>query len=333
MDKFTFIVITYNHEKYILEHLESIKYQAVNFGKDIFCNIIIADDGSKDKTVELTKFWFKENFNLFNDVKIIADGLNRGTCKNLSLALTYLETEKCKLTAGDDIYSCENLFIEFDKIDGVDILSGLPLNLINEKIVNSNFDIFNLYATNIIYKNSNYNDRLKKINFFNAPSIVYNVNALRNNEVINFIEQFKVTEDYPLHIKMSEIYTPLKFKQIDKIFIYYRRTNNSTYIIKNDIFSNDKIAIFEYLIHNEKSFLNKILLKNRLFCFNLSNKYLKKLLNLNVYIYGLKILFNYYSINKKFKSIEINYDKYQKHYNQICKKSKTIYNNFLESQR
>lgn len=333
MDKFTFIVITYNHEKYILEHLESIKYQAVNFGKDIFCNIIIADDGSKDKTVELTKFWFKENFNLFNDVKIIADGLNRGTCKNLSQALTYLETEKCKLTAGDDIYSCENLFIEFDKIDGVDILSGLPLNLINEKIVNSNFDIFNLYATNIIYKNSNYKDRLKKINFFNAPSIVYNVNALRNNEVINFIEQFKVTEDYPLHIKMSEIYTPLKFKQIDKIFIYYRRTNNSTYIIKNDIFSNDKIAIFEYLIHNEKSFLNKILLKNRLFCFNLSNKYLKKLLNLNVYIYGLKILFNYYSINKKFKSIEINYDKYQKHYNQICKKSKTVYNNFLESQR
>ncbi|MCT7484803.1 glycosyltransferase family A protein [Aliarcobacter cryaerophilus] len=333
MDKFTFIVITYNHEKYILEHLESIKYQAVNFGKDIFCNIIIADDGSKDKTVELTKFWFKENFNLFNDVKIIADGLNRGTCKNLSLALTYLETEKCKLTAGDDVYSCENLFIEFDKIDGVDILSGLPINFIDGKMIDSKFDIFNLYATNFIYKKLDYSERLKKINFFNAPSIVYNSHALKDNKVITFMEQFKVTEDYPLHIKMSEIYKPLKFKQIDKVFIYYRRTNNSTYIIKNDIFSNDKISIFEYLIYNEKSFLNKILLKNRLFCFNLSNRYLKKLLNLNVYIYGLKILFNYYSINKKFKSIEINYDKYQKHYDQICKKSKTIYNNFLESQR
>ena len=330
MDKFTFIVITYNHEEYILEHLESVKYQMINFGKDIVCNIIVADDGSKDRTVELTKFWFEKNSDLFNNIRIIADGLNRGTCKNLSLALNYLETNKCKLTAGDDVYSCENLFVEFDKVNDADILSGLSLNLINKKIIKSNFDIFNIYATNIVYKKSDYNDRLKKINFFNAPSIVYNVNALKNNEVINFMEQFKVTEDYPLHIKMSEIYSPLKFKQIDKIFVYYRRTDNSTYIIKNDIFSNDKIAIFKYLINNEKNFLNKILLKNRLFCFNLSNRYLKKIFNLNVYIYGLKILLNYYSINKKIKSIEINYDKYQEHYYKILKSANTLYKEFLQ---
>lgn len=330
MDKFTFIVVTYNHEKYILEHLESIKYQIVNFGKDIPCTIIVADDGSKDKTVELTKFWFKENSTLFNDVKIIADGLNRGTCKNLSLALKYLEMDKCKLTAGDDVYSCENLFVEFDKIDDVDILSGLPVNLIDGRLIDTKFDIFNFYATNIIYKNLDYKERLKKINFFNAPSILYNSKALKNNDIINFMEQFFVTEDYPLHIKMSEIYEPLKFKQIDKIFIYYRRTTNSTYIIKNDIFSNDKTKIFEYLIKNEKNFFYKILLKNRLFCFNLSNKYLKKLLNINIYIYGFKILFNYYSINKKVKSIEINYDKYQKHYDYLKNKSIDYYNKFFE---
>lgn len=310
-----------------MEHLESIKFQIVNFGKDVLCNLIIADDGSKDKTVELCKFWLDKNANLLNKINIIADGVNRGTCKNLSLALKYLETDKCKFTAGDDIYSCENLFVEFDKIDSVDILSGLPINLIDGKIINTNFDIFNLYATDIIYKDIDYKERLKKINFFNAPSIVYNSNALKNNEVINFMEQFKVTEDYPLHIKISEIYLPLKFKQIDKVFIYYRRTINSTYIIKNNIFSNDKIAIFEYLINNEKSFLNKILLKNRLFCFKLSNRYLKKLLNLNVYIYGLKILFDYYSINKKFKSVEIDYNKYQSHYDLISSNANSFFNN------
>lgn len=331
MDKFSFIVISYNHEKYILEHLESIKYQIINFGKYISCNLIIADDGSKDKTVELCKFWLDKNANLFNKINIIADGVNRGTCKNLSLALKYLETDKCKLTAGDDVYSCENLFVEFDKINDVDILSGLPINFIDGKIIDSTFDIFNLYATNIIYKNSNYNDRLKRINFFNAPSIVYNVNALKNNEVINFMEKFLVTEDYPLHIKMSEIYSPLKFKQIDKIFIYYRRTNNSTYIIKNDVFSNDKIAIFKYLINNEKKFFNKIFLKNRLFCFNLSNRYLKKLLNLNIYIYGIQILFNFYSIYKKFKSIDIDYDKYQKHYDLLSSNASLYSENFLKN--
>lgn len=330
MDKFTFIVIAYNHEKYILEHLESVKYQIVNFGKDIACNIIIADDGSKDKTVELVKFWFEENSNIFNNVRIIADGLNRGTCKNLSLALSFLETEKCKLTAGDDVYSCENLFVEFDKINHIDILSGLPINLVNGKIIDSNFDIFNLYATNIIYENLNYKERLKKINFFNAPSIVYRSSALKNHKVISFMEQFSVTEDYPLHIKISEIFSPIKFKQIDKIFIYYRRTNNSTYIIKNDIFSKDKIAIFEYFINNEKNVLNKILLKNRLFCFNLSNSYLSKFLNLNVYIYGLKIFFNIISIYHKYKSIEINHDKYQRHYDSLNHKSRDCYDKFLE---
>jgi hypothetical protein len=30
---FTFVTITYNHEKYIIEHLESIKYQIENFSK------------------------------------------------------------------------------------------------------------------------------------------------------------------------------------------------------------------------------------------------------------------------------------------------------------
>lgn len=333
MDKFTFIVITYNHEEYILEHLESVKYQMINFGKDIVCNIIVADDGSKDRTVELTKFWFEKNSDLFNNIRIIADGLNRGTCKNLSLALKHLETDICKLTAGDDVYSCENLFVEFDKIDGVDILSGLPINFIDGKMIDSKFDIFNLYATNLIYKKLDYSERLKKINFFNAPSIVYHSHALKNSDVITFIEQFKVTEDYPLHIKMSEMYSPLKFKQIDKVFVYYRRTNNSTYIIKNDVFSNDKIAIFKYLINNEKNFLNKILLKNRLFCFNLSNRYLKKLLNLNVYIYGLKILFNYYSIYKKYKNVAIDYDKYQKHYDVIVENSICYKNKFLKKNK
>lgn len=324
MDKFTFLVITYNHEKYILEHLESIKYQVENYGENLLVDIIVADDGSRDETVDICKFWFDVNSKLFNKFMILSDGQNRGTCKNLSLALKYLENENCKITAGDDVYSYENLFKEFNKIEKYDILSGLPLNLIDNKVMNSKFDLFNFIATNIIYKNTNYLDRLKKINFFNAPSIIYNTKALKNQKIIKFIESFLVTEDFPLQVKMSEIYSPLKFKQIDKIFIYYRRTSNSTYIIKNSIFDQDKIKIFEYLIENEESTISKILLKNRLYSYKNSNRYLKKLLNLNVYIYFFKILINSFQIIKKYSSIDINYLKHQKHSDLINKNAKIV---------
>lgn len=324
MNKFTFLVITYNHEEYILEHLESIKYQIDNYGTNLLVDLIIADDGSKDETVSICNFWLEENSNLFNSYKVLSDGKNRGTCKNLSLALEYLESNKCKITAGDDVYSYENLFEEFSKIKDYDILSGLPLNLIDNKIMNSKFDLFNFISTNIIYKNTNYLDRLKKINFFNAPSIIYNTKALQNHKIIKFMESFIVTEDFPLQIKMSEIYSPLKFKQIDKIFIYYRRTSNSTYIIKNSIFDQDKIKIFKYLIDNENNIISKLLLKNRLFSYTVANRYLKKISNLNVYIYFFKIFMRIIPIIKKFNSIDIDYSKHQKHSNLINKNAKIV---------
>jgi glycosyltransferase involved in cell wall biosynthesis len=317
MNKFTFIVISYNHEKYILEHLESIKYLIVNYAKGIKIDLIVADDGSSDDTMLICKAWVTKNSILFNKNFILFDGINRGTCENIALALEYLDSKYCKLTASDDVYSYENLFMESKKIDNCDLLSGLPLNLVNGKILHSQFDLFNLYATNIIYKKINYVNRLKQINFVNAPSLIYNTKALRNLEVVNFMRSYNVTEDYPLHIKMAEIYSPLKFTQVDKIFIYYRRTSGSTYITKHSVFSQDKVAIYNYLISSESHYFKKLLLKNRLYCFNQKNKYLKKVLNLSIYIYGLNVLVNFLEIVRKSKDVNINYLKHQNHYNEM----------------
>lgn len=41
MKNFIFGVFCYNQENYIIENLESIKYQIVNHGKDINCSIVI----------------------------------------------------------------------------------------------------------------------------------------------------------------------------------------------------------------------------------------------------------------------------------------------------
>ncbi len=326
INNFTFVAITYNHSNYILEHLESIKYLIDNYGNGIDIDIIIADDASRDDTVTLTKFWLNKNSYLFNKIIVLCDGINRGTCKNLTLALENLATDYCKITAGDDVYSCENIFTEVKKIDNNHILSGLPLNLINGAIVPTQFDIFNYFATNIIYEKSQYITRLKKINFFNSPSIVYSVPALLNKDITSFVARFFVTEDWPLQIKMAELYRPLKFVQIEKIFVYYRRTANSAYIVKNSIFNQDKIEIFNYLIGSERNRFGKLLLRNRLFCYNLENRYLKRVFNLSFHLYGLNILMNIFFILSKVKKFDTQLVKHQNHYDLIASKAKE-YNN------
>jgi hypothetical protein len=324
INSFTFVVLTYNHAHYILEHLESLKYLIVKYGDGIAIDIVIADDASRDNTVARAKYWFKENSFLFRKITILSDGKNRGTCKNLTHAIEDIATDYCKITAGDDVYSYEDLFFESKKIAGNHILSGLPLNLINGTIVDTRHDLFNLFATNIIYKNSPYLTRLQKINFFNSPSIFYAVDALLNKDITAFVDQFSVTEDYPLQIKMAELYKPLKFVQVEKIFVYYRRTDNSTYLVKNKQFSLDKIGIFNYLIKSEQNIFKKLLLRNRLLCFNIENKYLKRLLNMNLYLYGFNILKNIFKILSKFDKFDAQVDSHQKHYDFIASKAKNF---------
>ncbi|WP_288927434.1 glycosyltransferase, partial [uncultured Trichococcus sp.] len=58
---FTFVAITYNHEKYIIEHLESIKYQIENFSKGKQVNLVISDDGSMDNTMLYAQQWIERN--------------------------------------------------------------------------------------------------------------------------------------------------------------------------------------------------------------------------------------------------------------------------------
>jgi len=319
---FSFITLTYNHAPYILEHLESIKYLIIKHGKGIEIDIIVSDDGSNDNTVEQTKKWIESNKTLFRKITIQADGINRGTCKNFTRALSALETTYCKITGGDDVYSFENLFVEASKIDANEIVAGLPLNLINGELKPTKFDIFNQFASNQIYKNSQYIQRLKRINFFNTPNIFYNTSALKNQRVIDFIERFRVTEDYPLQIKMAEVFNPIRFCQIDKVLVYYRRTNNSTYIIKNTVFTKDKVEIYKYIMNFDQSLFDRILMRNRIFCYKQTSKALKIILNLNYYLYTLKILINAKSIIEKYRSFDPEINKHQDHFDLISKNTK-----------
>ena len=312
---FVFVTLTFNHEKYIIEHLESIKYQVENYGQKFSTKIVITDDCSSDKTMSLVKRWCNSNEKLFDEIILIENSINIGTCENFLNTWKEIDSEYFKITAGDDVYSFENIFELSKAISNYDIVSYMPLYLNDGLIEYNSFTVNGTITSNIIYKR--FSKRIRSINVINAPSLFYTSKILTENSIIEFVKSFKLTEDLPLQLKMAEVYSPLRFIQKNNILIYYRRTNNSTYLIKNKTFTEDKIKIFNYLIDTEKNWFNKLLLQNRIFCFNLKSRYLKIILNLNYYIYGLFFLGNIFKINREVKNIQVDIKKHKMYYDLI----------------
>lgn len=316
MDYFTFVVISYNHQEYIIEHLESIKYQVQTYASERKIKLVIADDGSRDKTLELAQFWVELNQNLFAEVVIQSDGINRGTCLNYTKTWPEIDSKFFKITAGDDVYSSEDIFEFVEELENLDLLSGMPLLLVDNKIKKSSNMIFHIFSSFFIYK-GDFLKRMKRLSSTNTPSLFFSKDILALPGLADFINQYRVVEDFPMQIKIGESIRPLRFVQSSRVMVYYRRTQGSTYLIRNDDFSLDKISQFEYLISSDGNYFSKVFLKNRIYCFNIENKYLRIVLNLNCILYFINVVLNLPNTLSAMYEAQFPVTAYQKHYDMI----------------
>ena len=92
MKKISVAMATYNGEKYIKKQIESI---LINLNKDD--ELIISDDGSKDKTLDIIKSIKDKR------IKIIS-GPKQGVIKNFENALNNCTGEYIFLSDQDDIW-------------------------------------------------------------------------------------------------------------------------------------------------------------------------------------------------------------------------------------
>lgn len=323
MKSFSFLVLTFNHEKYIIEHLESIKFLVEMYGENIEIDLIINDDESKDNTVYLVNKWLLINKNLFRNVIKLFNGKNIGTCRSLINMINHVNADRIKITAGDDVYSFENIFMFSDLAKNGSMVSGFPLDLTNQIISEKKSDIIMIIASYYIYKDKKPIERFKWPSNNNAPNMFYDVELLKNDKVISYLNCFDVVEDLPLQIVMARSFGS-QFILLDKVFTYYRRTLGSTYIVAGSRFYKDQIKIFDDLILNEKNMFNVFLLKNRKFCFKLEKKYLRKILNFSIYKFLFLAFLNFLNIVKMRKKIKLNVDLHKSHYNLIKTKANDV---------
>ncbi|MBW4360792.1 glycosyltransferase family 2 protein [Flavobacterium taihuense] len=94
--KISVAMCTYNGEKYIKEQLESILKQTIAIDE-----IVICDDGSKDKTIEIITQIQLENP---NKIIVYKNQINIGSTKNFEKAITICSGDYIFLSDQDDIW-------------------------------------------------------------------------------------------------------------------------------------------------------------------------------------------------------------------------------------
>ena len=259
--QFSFGILTYNQEKLVIETLESIKYQILNYGKGIDIFLYVSDDCSRDNTVKNIKKWITFNSELFNNYEIITANENNGTVKSYRAVIDKIKTEKFKIIAGDDVFSCSNIFEILENKEK--IVCYLPLALYGNKL-----KLYSNYLNNyLVYENMNRNhdfDCAKVMlgSYVNTPSIFID-RSLINDDVLNFISKFKLMEDDPLLFDILKINQDLTINFDLKIQTLYRMSANSVSNSPtvNQNFYNDLIRLKTLFLNEKTSRLTKFRLK------------------------------------------------------------------------
>lgn len=196
MQEFTFGMLTYNQENYVIEHLESIKYQILNYGKNIKVYFVLSDDASKDNTVKYVEMWTEANKELFAGIKIVTKKSNSGIVPNYLTMLSNIHTSHYKILAGDDMYYKNNVFEVVKK--GSFIITPtiyFAENHISTFITLDRYEILLLHHENGDLKEY-LRKRLRYSNCIDAPGVFLNY-SLIDQGLISELKKYQWVEDVP----------------------------------------------------------------------------------------------------------------------------------------
>ena len=269
MKKFTFGILTYNQEKYILQTLESIKYQKCQYGQDIDVSLVITDDASKDQTVAVMEKWLENNREYFDQIDLIANKNNRGTVANFCTILSKVENQGLKIIAGDDLIGCKNLFCEYNDLTDKKLKTYLRIELCDGKVYFREKYLIDLYYHKMQDKTRKYNlKNFRSGRYLHTPSTLYTKQLFLNADCENNLAGYKLFEDDPMWYSMIKNEKELEIDFLEQGIVLYRMHNQSVSNVPNPIFREDLRRLREQFMEDAIG-LEKLYLKIK----NLTNKW------------------------------------------------------------
>lgn len=220
----TVAVITYHSATTVLETLDSIISQT--YGPE-YIELIISDDGSKDSTVQIIEQWLALHQAEFHRVQFFANKINGGISKNCNTAWKSATSEWIKTIAGDDVLlpDCLEKLICFSKNISSGVIISKQISFRTTNDLNSG-DVKPMLSDNFfeLPSTEQYLSLLSHHPFLPSPTSLINRRALESVAFCN--EKYKLIEDYPLFLKMSEAGYKISF--LNEITVGYRLGESTT---------------------------------------------------------------------------------------------------------
>ena len=247
-DLISVIVLTYNSQSTVVETLDSVLSQTYER-----IEIIIADDGSTDNTLEIVNNWKKINDEA--NVKIVSSKINLGIPHNCNQGILASSGKYVKLIAGDDILkpnAIEIYYIEMQKCLNQKVILQSREDLFGSSTYNRQGYIEHSYKVlSTCTTNDEQKKRILSGNFILAPAV-----GLIEKDIFQkvgmFDEKYRSIEDYPFYCKLAmNGYT---FALIDESLVKWRVSDNSANM--SPAMMNDLVKYFfdkkmTYLISNK----------------------------------------------------------------------------------
>ncbi len=264
MNEFVFGILTYNQENYILETLESIRYQKIHYGAEIEVSLIITDDASKDRTIEVIQTWLENNRKYFSAVELIANKQNQGTVANFCTILSKVDKQNLKIIAGDDLIAHKNLFAEYENLDDLKLQTYFRIELCNGKISYREKYLIEFYYHKTHNSGRTYHlKNFRRGRYLHTPSTLYTKQLFKNAECERNLEGYRLFEDDPMWYSMIKNEKNLKIDFVPQGIVLYRMHDQSVSNVPNPVFRNDQKRLRDQYLQETKGLEKAYLLIRR----------------------------------------------------------------------
>ncbi len=243
----TIICLSYNHEKFVVETLNSVVNQ--NYSP---IELIIVDDCSSDATKSVIEDWLLSH----SDARFIANEVNLGNTKSFNNALKIAKGNYIIDLAADDLLMPNGIQMQVEAFQK-SAYKNLGIVYGNAEIINENGSFNSYYFP--VDANKNVITKRKTGDIYSSVlssgDSICSVSTLIRKDVFDFLGGYDETlsyEDLDSWIRASRVY---EFDFIDAILIKKRIVSNSlgTHFFKK----NNKINISTYKILRKALKLNR----------------------------------------------------------------------------